>query len=139
MAGSWRSGGKGGRECGFQVAGGPNRERVANHDSLVYSCRIEECSMVADSDSRIAWHRAQLKKHRAELKQIETTRFTVGQSSDQRAVDKARRQLAELRDKIRESEQIVGQHEKQTRRPLGTDLRSLSSVSWGNWDANGPR
>jgi hypothetical protein len=95
--------------------------------------------MVADSDSRIAWHRAQLKKHRAELKQIETIRFMVGESSDTRALDKTRRQLAELKDKIRESEQIIAQHEKQTRRPLATDLRSLSSVSWGNWDANVPR
>jgi hypothetical protein len=99
----------------------------------------EECSMVADSDSRIAWHRAQLKKHRAELKQIETIRFTVGQSSDARALDEAQRQFADLKDKIRESEQIIGQHDKQTRRPLGTDARSLSSVAWGNWDANGPR
>jgi hypothetical protein len=95
--------------------------------------------MVADSDSRIAWHRAQLKKHRAELRQIETIRFTVGESSDTQALDKARRQVAELKDKIRESEQIVARHEKQTRRPLGTDLRSLSSVSWSHWDANGPR
>jgi hypothetical protein len=95
--------------------------------------------MVADSDSRIAWHRAQLKKNRAELRQIETTRFTVGQSSHARARDDARRQVAELKEKIRQSEQVIGQHEKQTRRPLGTDLRSLSSVSWGNWNANVPR
>jgi hypothetical protein len=95
--------------------------------------------MVADSDSRIAWHRAQLKKHRAELKQIETARFMVGESSDTGALAKTRRQLAELKDKIREAEQIIAQHDKQTRRPLGTDLRSLSSVSWGNWDANVPR
>src|SRR3569832_2710342 len=118
MAGSWRSGGKGGRECGFQVAGGPNRERVANHDSLVYTCRITECSMVADSDSRIAWHRAQLKKYRAELKQIETVRFTVGQSADARAQEKARRQSDELRSRIRESAQVIARHDKQTRRPL---------------------
>jgi len=95
--------------------------------------------MVADSDSRIAWHRAQLRKNRAELRQIETVRFTVGQSSDAISLDKARRQIAELKDKIRESEQVIAQHDKQTRRPLGTDLRSLSSVSWGNWDANVPR
>ncbi|WP_407160322.1 hypothetical protein [Bradyrhizobium sp. STM 3557] len=95
--------------------------------------------MVADSDSRIAWHRAQLKKNRAELRQIETKRFTVGQSSGARAQNEARRQVAELKDKIRQSEQIIGQHEKQTRRPLATDLRSLSSVSWGTWDANVPR
>jgi hypothetical protein len=95
--------------------------------------------MVADSDSRIAWHRAQLKKHRATLKPIETARFTVGESSDAGTLDKTRQQLVELKDKIRESEQIVAQHEKQTRRPLATDLRSLSNVSWGDWNANVPR
>jgi hypothetical protein len=95
--------------------------------------------MVADTDSRIAWHRAQLKKNRAELRQIETARFTVGESSDARALERTKRQLAELKHKIRESEQVIGQHEKQSRRPLATDLRSLSSVSWGNWTENGPR
>jgi hypothetical protein len=95
--------------------------------------------MVADTDSRIAWHRAQLKKNRAELRQIETARFTVGESSDARALERTKRQLAELNHKIRESEQVIGQHEKQSRRPLATDLRSLSSVSWGNWTENGPR
>ncbi len=95
--------------------------------------------MVADSDSRIAWHRAQLKKNRAELKQIETIRFTIGQSADARAQEKAKRQSDELRSRIRESEQVIARHDKQTRRPLATDLRSLSSVTWNNWDANGPR
>jgi hypothetical protein len=95
--------------------------------------------MVADSDSRIAWHRAQLKKNRAALKQIETTRFTVGQSSDTQARDRDLRQVANLKGKIRESEQVIGQHERQARRPLGTDLRSLASVSWGDWTGNGPR
>ena len=35
--------------------------------------------MVADSDSNIAWHRVQLKKNRAELKALETARFTMGE------------------------------------------------------------
>jgi len=35
--------------------------------------------MVADSDSNIAWHRVQLKKNRAELKALETSRFTMGE------------------------------------------------------------
>lgn len=95
--------------------------------------------MVADSNSRIAWHRAQLKKNRAELKQIETARFTIGESSDAKAMARLKRQVADLKAKIRESEQIVGQYEKQTRRPLATDLRSLSSVSWHDWAGNGPR
>ena len=35
--------------------------------------------MPVDSDSAIAWHRAQLKKLRETLKSIETARFTVGE------------------------------------------------------------
>ena len=35
--------------------------------------------MPVDSDSAIAWHRAQLKKLRETLKNIEPTRFTVGE------------------------------------------------------------
>ncbi|NPU12888.1 hypothetical protein HL667_02630 [Bradyrhizobium sp. 83012] len=95
--------------------------------------------MVADSDSKVAWHRAQLKKNRAALKQIETARFTIGESADARAIERSKRQVAELLLKIRESEQVVGQHDKQTRRPLATDLRSLSNVAWRNWTGNGPR
>lgn len=95
--------------------------------------------MVADSDSRVAWHRAQLKKNRAGLKQIETARFVVGESSDERALAQAKRQVADLRTKIKESEQVIAQHDKQTRRPLGTDPRTLSSVTWSEWTGNGPR
>ncbi len=40
--------------------------------------------MVADSDSNIAWHRVQLKKNRAELKALETARFTMGEIEAQR-------------------------------------------------------
>ena len=35
--------------------------------------------MPVDSDSAIAWHRAQLKKLRETLRNIEGTRFTVGE------------------------------------------------------------
>ena len=31
--------------------------------------------MAADSDSRIAWHRVQVRKHRDPLKRIETSKF----------------------------------------------------------------
>jgi len=95
--------------------------------------------MVADTDSKVAWHRAQLKKNRAALKQIETARFTVGESADARALERTKTQVTELQLKIRESEQVIGQHDKQARRPLATDLRSLSNVAWHNWTGNGPR
>jgi hypothetical protein len=97
--------------------------------------------MAADSNSKVAWHRAQIKKHRETLKRIETAKFTVGHSADAKAIEHTKKFVFELNQKIRQSEQVVAQHERQTRRPLATDLRSLSSVPWSNWNAhgNGPR
>lgn len=93
--------------------------------------------MVADSDSKIAWHRAQLRKNRSTLKRIETAKFLVGELSDPKAIDQSAGLVADLRQKIRESEQVVASHDRQAKRPLATDLRSLSSVPWGNWTALG--
>jgi hypothetical protein len=91
--------------------------------------------MAADSDSRIAWHRVQVRKHRDALKRIETSKFRVGDIADRQATEQSRTQVAELRQKIKLSEQVIAQHERQGRRPLATDLQSLSNVSWGNWAA----
>ncbi|MGA7804344.1 hypothetical protein [Bradyrhizobium sp.] len=93
--------------------------------------------MAADSNSKVAWHRAQIRKHRAALKRIETAKFTVGESADTRAVARTRTLVAQLNQKIKQSEHVIAQHERQTRRPLATDLRSLSSVPWSNWNAHG--
>ena len=92
---------------------------------------------MADSNSKIAWHRAQLKKNRAMLKQLEIARFTVGHDK----VGKTQKTIDELARKIAESEKCISAYEQQTRRPLGTDFRSLTNVSWGNWNAhtNGQR
>jgi hypothetical protein len=97
--------------------------------------------MVADSDSRIAWHRAQVKRHRDTLRHIETAKFTVGENSEPRAIAQTQKTVADLRDKIRQSEQIVALHDRQTRRPLATDLRSLSNIHWSDWNSygTGPR
>jgi hypothetical protein len=116
----------------------PNPSRIRTQSFSIRSL-YRECSMVADTDSKVAWHRAQLKKNRAALKQIETARFTVGESADARALERTKTQVTELQLKIRESEQVIGQHDKQARRPLATDLRSLSNVAWRNWTGNGPR
>jgi hypothetical protein len=89
--------------------------------------------MVADRDSRIAWHRAQIRKHRDALRRIETAKFTVGEMSDPPAIAQTRRTVAELKEKIRQSEQVIALHDRQTRRPLATDLRSLSNTHWSNW------
>jgi hypothetical protein len=93
--------------------------------------------MVADSDSRIAWHRAQVRRHSDTLRRIEAAKFAAGKNSDPRAIAQAQKTVAELKDKIRQSEQIVALHDRQTRRPLATDLRTLSNIHWIDWNSNG--
>ena len=87
---------------------------------------------MADSDSRVAWHRAQLKKNREALKALEVARFR-GQHDKVGDADKA---MLELERKVAESEKCIAAYERQTRRPLGTDFGSLKNVSWGNWSAH---
>jgi hypothetical protein len=93
--------------------------------------------MVADSNSQIAWHRAQIRKHRESLKHLETARFSFGEIAGSRATDQRQQAAAELRRKIAESEQVVAGHERQARRPLTTDHKSLTNVAWSNWNARG--
>ena len=91
--------------------------------------------MVADSDSRIAWHRAQLRKNRQAVKALETARFVTDDMSA-KAAGSTRAKLAELKRKIAESERCIADHERRTKRPLSTDRQSLASVSWSDWDAS---
>jgi hypothetical protein len=91
--------------------------------------------MVADSDSNIAWHRVQLKKNRAELKARETARFTMGEIASSKRNGQTQKAIAELERKIAQSERVIADYEKRTRRPLATDLQSLSNGSWSHWDA----
>ena len=91
--------------------------------------------MPVDSDSAIAWHRAQLRKLRETLKDFETNRFAVGQPAQSATTGKTQKTIAELQQKIRQSQHIIAAHERQTRRPLATDQRSLASVSWSSWNA----
>jgi hypothetical protein len=97
--------------------------------------------MVADSNSDIAWHRAQLKKHRAALKALEVSRFMVGEIAGSKKSGETQKTVAELKRKIAQSERFIAAYEARTRRPLATDLQSLASVSWGSWNTrtNGPR
>jgi len=92
---------------------------------------------MADSNSKVAWHRVQLKKNRAALKTLEVDRFTRGQDRH----GESQKTIDELMRKISESEKCIAAYEQQARRPLGTDFRSLTNVSWGNWNAhtNGQR
>jgi hypothetical protein len=100
--------------------------------------RFQEIQMAADSNSQIAWHRAQIRKHRDALKQYETTRFTFGAIVRPKATDRTQAIVTELKRKIRDSEQIVAAHERQSRRPLTTDFQTLASVPWSKWNDRGP-
>jgi hypothetical protein len=92
--------------------------------------------MIADSNSNIAWHRVQLKKNREALKALEIARFRVGEMSGS-AGHAQQKVLVNLKRKIAESERCIAAHERRTKRPLATDLRSLAQVSWASWDAYG--
>ncbi|MGL3211781.1 hypothetical protein [Bradyrhizobium sp. BR 1433] len=89
--------------------------------------------MTADSDSHIAWQRAQLKKLRAALKAIEADQ--LGKANCGRATQMT---IDELQRKIGELGRCIAEYERRTRRPLATDLGSLASVSWTHWNANMP-
>jgi hypothetical protein len=93
--------------------------------------------MIADTDSNIAWHRVQLKKNREALKALEVARFRSGEFNGA-AGQAQQRLIASLRHKIADSVRCIAAHERQTRRPVATDLRSLATVSWGAWNANLP-
>jgi hypothetical protein len=90
--------------------------------------------MSADSNSRIAWHRVQLRKNRDALKTLETARFTTGEIAGRGRTSGA---IADLRRKIAESERCIAAHERQTKRPMATDFRSLTGVNWSHWNARG--
>ncbi|CAN7332031.1 hypothetical protein LJR220_002926 [Bradyrhizobium sp. LjRoot220] len=90
--------------------------------------------MIAESNSNIAWHRVQLKKNRQAVKALEIARFHVGEMTGA-AGHAQQKALTQLKRKIAESQRCIAAHERQTKRPLATDLRSLAQVSWGSWDA----
>jgi hypothetical protein len=87
---------------------------------------------VIDSNSRIAWHRAQLRRNRDALKALERMLYTIGHDK----LDQTEKAIAELQRKIAESEKCVIAHDRQSRRPLGTDFGCLTNVSWGSWSAH---
>jgi hypothetical protein len=93
--------------------------------------------MAADSNSNIAWHRVQLKKNREALKALETARFTIGEIAGSKMTDQAQKAIADLKRKIVESERCIATHERRTKRPVATDLKSLASVSWSSWNTPG--
>jgi len=90
--------------------------------------------MSADSDSRIAWHRVQLKKNREALKDLELSRFTAGEIRGSRKVAEI---VADLKRKIAESQHCIADYDRHAKRPLATDFRSLAAVNWGEWNSQG--
>ena len=89
---------------------------------------------MADSDSGIAWHRAQIKRLREALRDFESGKAEVAKTDVAKAPGskrngRARDAIADIKRKIRQSEQIVDLYERRnTRRPRGTDSQSLASV-----------
>jgi len=90
--------------------------------------------MSADSDSRIAWHRVQLKKNREALKALETSRFTTGEIAGRR---RGSQSIDDLKAKIAESERCIVVHDRGSRRPMATDFGSLTGVNWSTWNTRG--
>jgi hypothetical protein len=88
--------------------------------------------MMAESNSNIAWHRVQLKKNRDALKALELARFRIGDIAGWDG--QTQRTIASLKRKIAESERCIAAYERRNKRPLATDLQSLSSVSWSSWN-----
>ena len=81
--------------------------------------------MPVDSDSAIAWHRAQLKKLRETLKNIETARFTVGEPAQSTRTGKTQKAIAEL---SRKSGSLSTSSLRMSGRPGGR-LRRTSEAS----------
>jgi hypothetical protein len=99
--------------------------------------RIRRFHMAADSNSNIAWHRVQLKKNREALKALETARFTIGEIAGSKMTDRTQKTITDLKRKIVESERCVAAYDRQTKRPVATDIKSLASVSWSSWNTHG--
>jgi hypothetical protein len=93
--------------------------------------------MIADSNSNIAWHRAQLKKNRGAVKALEIAKFRIGDIAG--SSGRTQKDIAELKRKIAESERCIADHERRTKRPVATDRQSLAGMSWSSWNARSVR
>jgi hypothetical protein len=93
--------------------------------------------MIVDSKSDIAWHRAQLRSNRDAVKALEAERFRIGGRAGSKS--QTQKAIARLKRKIAESERCIALHERQTRRPVATDLQSLANMRWSNWNTRGVR
>jgi len=84
---------------------------------------------MADSDSGIAWHRARIKHLREALRELEAGADTVTRTAPTKKTRRAGWSIADLKRKIRQSEQIVEAYDRRhIKRPRGTDPQSLAGV-----------
>jgi hypothetical protein len=88
--------------------------------------------MMADSNSTVAWHRVQLRNNRDALKRLQTARFRIGDIVG--TSGETQKAAAQLKRKIAQSERCIADHERRTRRPVATDLRTLAGLSWSSWN-----
>lgn len=65
-----------------------------------------------DSDSSIAWHRARIKINKEDLADLESGKVTVGEIAGSRRIDQTPEAIADLKQKIAQSEQLVAAYEK---------------------------
>jgi uncharacterized coiled-coil protein SlyX len=126
------------RDGGALPGNPPGRPYFAAPNHLCWRRPFQEKDMVADSNSQIAWHRAQIRKHRETLKHLETGRFRFGQIAGAKSAGQTEKTVTELKQKVAESERIVAAHERQVRRPRTTDFQTLVNAPWSNWNARGP-
>jgi hypothetical protein len=85
----------------------------------------------------IAWHRAQIVRLRETLRHLETAKFAFGEIAGSKPTGQTQQRVAEVKRKIRESQEIIAAHDRQTRRPLTTDHQTFASARWSNWNARG--
>ena len=84
---------------------------------------------MADSDSSIAWHRAQIKLLRETLLDLEAGAMAAGSIARTKKPVPARDGIAGVTRKLRQSEQLIEAYERRNaRRPRGTDSQSLAGV-----------
>ncbi len=84
---------------------------------------------MADSDSSIAWHRAQIKRLREALLDVEAAGVTGRKIARPKKTGRIGESITDLKRKIRQSEQIVDAYDRlHIKRPRGTDPQSLAGV-----------
>lgn len=87
--------------------------------------------MAADSDSNIAWHRAQIKKHREILENFESGKIPIAEIANAKKIATPLGVIADLKRKMAESEKIIASYERRNaKRPRTTDYQSLASFRW---------